>query len=260
MRLELLTRQSAANPKPAPLLFIHGAWHGAWCWDEYFLPYFAERGYASHALSLRGHGQSEGNLRWARIADYVADVRQVAEQLPTPPVLIGHSMGGFITQKYLEKYLAPAAVLLASIPSFGIFPLDLRLLRHIPLRFLQANLTLSGYPLIGTLELAHHSFFSAHLPAEKVRAYFDRLQDESMLAAYGATALELPRPAKVKAPLLILGAENDAIFPVSELEATARAYNTTAEIFPDMAHDMMLEPGWQKVADRILAWLNERGL
>jgi alpha-beta hydrolase superfamily lysophospholipase len=40
----------------------------------------------------------------------------------------------------------------------------------------------------------------------------------------------------------------------------ARAYNTTVEIFPDMAHDMMLEPDWQKVADRILGWLTERGL
>ncbi len=45
-----------------------------------------------------------------------------------------------------------------------------------------------------------------------------------------------------------------------EVEATARAYGTKAEMFPDMAHDMMLESGWQSVADRILGWLSERGL
>jgi hypothetical protein len=44
------------------------------------------------------------------------------------------------------------------------------------------------------------------------------------------------------------------------VQATARAYGAEAHVFPAMAHDMMLEPGWQTVADRILAWLAERGL
>ncbi|MBI5715520.1 MAG: alpha/beta hydrolase, partial [Chloroflexi bacterium] len=47
MQLELITRQPASNPRPTPLLFVHGAWHGAWCWAEYFLPYFAQHGYVS---------------------------------------------------------------------------------------------------------------------------------------------------------------------------------------------------------------------
>lgn len=45
--------------------------------------------------------------------------------------------------------------------------------------------------------------------------------------------------------------------PVAEAQATARAYRTEAEVFPNMAHDMMLEPGWRKVAERIVAWLQE---
>jgi hypothetical protein len=28
-------------------------------------------------------------------------------------------------------------------------------------------------------------------------------------------------------------------------------------MFPDLAHDMMLEPGWQQVADRIRSWLGD---
>jgi hypothetical protein len=43
-----------------------------------------------------------------------------------------------------------------------------------------------------------------------------------------------------------------------EIEATARAYNTRAEIIPAVAHNSMLEQNWQAVADRILAWLHER--
>ena len=46
---------------------------------------------------------------------------------------------------------------------------------------------------------------------------------------------------------------------VEEIEDTARAYNTDAEIFP-MAHDMMLENGWEDVAQRILEWLQAQGI
>jgi hypothetical protein len=43
-----------------------------------------------------------------------------------------------------------------------------------------------------------------------------------------------------------------------EIEATARAYNTQSEIIPGLAHNSMLEPGWQAVAERILVWLKGR--
>lgn len=51
-----------------------------------------------------------------------------------------------------------------------------------------------------------------------------------------------------------------SFFPVEHIKATAHAYRTCAEIFPNRAHDMMLENGWQAVADYILRWLGERGL
>jgi pimeloyl-ACP methyl ester carboxylesterase len=259
MQLELISRQPEANVRPIPLLFVHGAWHSAWCWDEHFLPYFTRHGYACHALSLRGHGASEGRsrLRWARIADYAADVAQVAVQLPTPPVLIGHSMGGLVVQKYLETRSAPAAVLLASVPPGGVLRITLQIARQHTFVFLRANLTMSLFPIIGSPALAREAFFSTEALAQ---TYFARLQDESYLAFLDMLALNLPRPARVKTPLLVLGAADDTIFSVAEVQATARAYSTQAEIFPDMAHDMMLESGWQPVADRILAWLKERGL
>jgi hypothetical protein len=36
----------------------------------------------------------------------------------------------------------------------------------------------------------------------------------------------------------------------------AQIYGTTTEIFPDMVHDIMLEEGWEKIAKRILDWLD----
>lgn len=95
----------SASARPTPILFVHGAWHDAWCWQEHFLPYFAQHGYVAHALSFRGHGNSAGRerLRWSGIADYVTDLAQVVQRLPTPPILIGHSMGGLVVQRYLER-------------------------------------------------------------------------------------------------------------------------------------------------------------
>ena len=110
MHLELISKHPHAQEHPTPLLFVHGAWHGAWCWADHFLPYFAAHGYAAHALSLRGHGGSHGHarLRWTRLSEYVADVAQTIERLPSPPILIGHSMGAAVVQHYLAAQPAPA--------------------------------------------------------------------------------------------------------------------------------------------------------
>ncbi len=256
-RLEHIYREPKGEPHPTPLLFVHGAWHGAWCWDEHFLPYFAARGYEAHALSLRGHGASEGHerIRWWRIADYVEDVATVAAQLSAPPVLIGHSMGGLVVQKYLEKHTAPGAALLASVPLDGVWRVAGSILIHQPLVFARILLSCNLYPVVATPEQAHRTFFSASMPASQVAEYHTRLQGESFLAFLDMLVLALPRPKRVNTPMLVLGAEKDTIFTVPQVRRTARAYGTEAVIFPDMAHDVMLESGWQAVADHIVQWL-----
>ena len=67
----------------------------------------------------------------------------------------------------------------------------------------------------------------------------------------------LPRPHRVRVPVLVIGAGRDAIFTIDEVRRTARAYRTEAEIFPGMGHDMMLDEGWCSVADRVDAWVRE---
>lgn len=255
--LELVSRQPEIKTQKTPLLFVHGAWHGAWCWDEYFLPYFADHGYEAYAVSLRGHGGSPGprRLSWVSTADYVADVAAAVRRLTAPPVIIGHSLGGFVVQKYLQRYYAPAAVLLASAPPKPILRTTFQVIRHAPLAFLRVNLGLDLYPVVGTPELAGAFLFSTDMPKEKVAAYHGRLQSESYRAYLDMLGLSLPHPKQVKTPVLVLGAANDAVFSVAEVEETAAAYHTQARIFPNMAHDMMLEAGWQSVADAILAWL-----
>jgi alpha-beta hydrolase superfamily lysophospholipase len=262
MELEIIKEEAVSDVRPVPILFVHGMWHAAWCWEEHFMPYFAQHGYVSHALSIRGHGGSEGRerLRWISLTDYVSDVTQVVNQMETQPILVGHSMGGMIVQKYLESNEAPAAVLLASTPPQGVVMPTLRVAIRHPLAFLKVNLTMSMYPVVSTPQLAREAFFSADMSEEKVRSYSSRLQDESYRAYLEMMGFILPQTKKVKTPLLVLGAEDDGLISNREVEATARAYGTRAEFFPNMAHDMMLEEGWRMVAGRILDWLNEHDL
>jgi len=164
-------------------------------------------------------------------------------------------LGGLVVQKYLERNAAPAAVLMASIPPGGTMGLTARLIARHPLAFAKANLLLSLRPFVGTAALVRELFFTADTPQETVDACLARLQDESYPAYLDTMLLALPRPRRVAAPVLVLGAGEDGVFTIDEVRRTARAYRSEAEIFPRMGHDMMLDVGWQQVADRIDAWV-----
>jgi len=257
--LEVIEKAPCGEAIGAPLLFVHGAWHGAWCWAEHFLDFFANKGYRSLAVSLRGHGKSPAPkpMQFCSMTDLVEDVDFVARSLPRRPIVIGHSMGGFVVQKYLESHDAPAAVLLASVPTRGISGFLLRRFRMHPWLFVRnLAITKSLRAIGGTPTLAREAFFSRFTPEADVARYTTRL-DEEYLGKHvlGMLMLDLPKPDRVSTPLLILGAENDGCFTLQEVHATAAAYHTEAEIFPKMGHDMMLEPGWETVAERIHGWL-----
>jgi hypothetical protein len=200
-------------------------------------------------------------MRACSIADCVGDVDSVANSLPTGPVVIGHSMGGFVVQKYLESRDAPAGVLIASAPPRGAGGFLLRKMKRHPWHFTRTIITTRSLHAFNTPKLARESFFSAQTPESDVVRYAARLEEEfAGKLALDMALLKLPRPRRVSTPVLVLGAEGDGCFTPKEVNATARAYRTEAEIFPDMGHGMMLEPKWTAVAERIHAWLGTHSL
>jgi len=256
MKLELIYHPPHTDSKQIPWLFIHGAFAGAWCWDEYFLPYFAQQDYSAYAISLRGHGQSSGILCDASLADYVADVAQVTQQFSSPPILVGHSMGGMVVQKYLEAHHpATAAILMASVPPSGLWASSCYLAMTHPIWFWQLNLMQYVSLSLATPNIMEKVLFSNPLPEEKAQKYFALMQGESQRAIWDLLGLDLPkRSFRPSLPMLVLGAEQDVFFPPALVRRTATRYATTSHIFPDMAHAMMLETNWQTVADYLLTW------
>jgi len=258
MTLEVLSRlPEQATGKP-PLLFVHGAWLAAWCWDEYFLPFFAERGYPAYAVSLRGHGASRGALHWAGMADYVADVVEVVASLSAPPVLIGHSMGGGVVQKYLERNEAAGAILFASMPPHGMSSSFMDAMRRHPLRWLQANFSMNTKSLFDTPELCREFFFSSATSDAEIVRLMRRADDESYRALYDMTLPNLIDPGEVRTPLLVLGGEKDVVIPPRDVLETARRYKAEAQILLGQPHAMMLDGLWREAARAVEAWLSAR--
>ncbi|WP_341676655.1 alpha/beta fold hydrolase [Niveibacterium sp. SC-1] len=246
------------SPRATPLLFVHGAHAGAWCWQEHFLSYFAEAGYAAYAVSLSGHGGSPGRtyLDALSIDDYVRDLREAAAALPTPPVVIGHSMGGFVLQKYLEAATLPGAVLLCSVPPLGMMAPAVGLALRRPGLIMDLG-KLAGGGQIGTESLVDAMFYRA-LPEADLRRFFEQMQPESQRAIWDMMGFSLPRVRRDHCPqVLVMGAEEDALIPAVAVRHTAFAWGVTPRLVPGIGHGVMLETNWQAAAAPLRDWLLE---
>ena len=260
------SRFSAARPRGAsrrpPLLFVHGAFAGAWCWDEYFLPWFSARGYAAHAVSLRGHGGSaaRGPL-WiaSSLDDYVADTVAAAAQLDAPPVLIGHSMGAIVVQRAARacnarrhgaaRAGASAWPGLEHLVACDARPAALSRARDDAARRRRRTRVrrVRDYLFSQSLSEADaHALSHAHAARIAARAHGSRPGRSSAWIA-----------SSVGVPALVLGAERDAFFTRGDDRrdsASSTAFRPRSS--PGWRTSMMLEPGWRDVAEHVCAWLD----
>lgn len=261
MSLEILVRGPNGDSARTPLLFVHGAYVGAWCWEEHFLDWFAERGYGAHAVSLRGHGGSAGRrqLNDFGLADYAEDVGRAAAGLPRSPVLIGHSMGAMVIQKFLEKGAAAAAVLACPVPAYGLVPSSFMLAWTRPSLFAGLNAVASGGR--ASPEALGEALFAGSPDPERFLRVYERMQRESRRALMDMAGFGLPSFLRAaRAPTLVLGAEMDSLIGHGETQATARLIGAEYRLLAGLGHAIMLDEGWEAAAEAILGWLEEQGL
>lgn len=246
--------------KPTVIL-VHGAWHSSACWEVYFAPWFREQGYTVLCPNLPGHGTpGPKRIPWYSIADYVDSVEALVLQQAGPVVVVGHSMGGHITQKLMER--APknlvGAGLIASVPPKGVLSVVFSLMKRHPLKLLLSTITFDLYQLLATPELAREVLYTEDCDNATLERYCGFIQNESYRAFMDMLALNLPQPKKVNSalPKWIVGAEHDVLFPPKAVHQTAQAYGTTAKIYPKMAHSSpILEEGWQEVVGDLHKWI-----
>ncbi len=229
-----------------PIVLVHGAWHGPWCWDD-VAGRLREDGHEVVVVTLPGHDRPGDMGRiWNRISQYVAAVGDALDRLDRPAVLVGHSMGGYTVQRHLETRSAAAGVLVASVPWRGTLRPNLRALRRFPRDTLAAALMADYGRMVRTPERVGELFFTPDTSREIVEAATARLQNESAVAI-NTMAIRRIRHRRVATPMFVIGAAGDEVFTLTEQRELAEVYGVEAEILPG-GHDLMLDTSWPRLA------------
>jgi pimeloyl-ACP methyl ester carboxylesterase len=252
-----------------PIVMQHGMWHGAWCWQAW-QELFARWGWESHAHSLPGHGQSPAQrpIRWATLHYYFEFLKAEIERQPRPPVLIGHSMGGALTQWYL-KYggessgssgqALSAAVLVAPWPAHSILPSVLRSAKRDPLGALLCALTWTTTPMVRnparTAEMFTHP--GALYSAQELHAC---LGPESWWVLWQYNPLCWTPVARTSIPLLWLAGAEDALISEPEERRSAAHYGAEYVAMACTGHNLMMEKSYRETAGIVHQWLNKCNL
>jgi pimeloyl-ACP methyl ester carboxylesterase len=250
---ELTARHAAptAARKPIPLLFVHGLWATASLFDRY-LPFAAERGWDAWAVNLRGRGRSRPGVEVGRASmqDFARDAHEMMDRLGEV-VLVGHSMGSLVAQMVGADPRVRALVLMCPIPPRGIVSLSGPVLR-------------SSAPYLGRM-LRGRRFRPTRADQERIimnrldprdaETWFAASVDDSGVAArqiaFGAVAVDR---ARIAAPVLVVSAADDRISPPGLQPKIVRRYRAVHRPFPDHAHLIPIEPGWEVPAAAVLDW------
>jgi len=261
--MELIRRRSRHRKDHPPLLFVHGAYADARIWDVHFLDFFVDAGFDAWAVSLRGHGNSRYDplIGSPGLSDYRDDIEWAVGQIGEPPVLVGHSMGGGVVQRVLEKAEIPVsgAVLMASVPPKGMGEPVLRLAQNHPVLFHKLTLLNASPRWMWehwlSAEDVRALFFSENTPMDQVKRFFSLFQSEPPRALMDLVVFCPPARFEYKGPMLVMGAEADIIIAPDFVQETAETFSAELKILPDMGHAMMLEDNWKTAAQSILDWL-----
>ena len=239
-----------------PLILLHGAWHGAWCWEGNFKEFFEGEGFEVICPDLPSHGtrHGEGPMWRNRISTYVGDMERLIDSFDTPPILIGHSMGGFVAQHLLTRGANLAGVgLMSTVPAHGAFWSTLRTALTSPAKFIQANL---AWSLRNNSKIAKAWFLDDDADPKFQLTFAQRLQDESILAFLDMMALNLPPKSHTKTPVLVIGGGGDKLFSPASQRATARRYAAPCLIVEDAPHNPMSSKIWPVAGQHFLNWIN----
>lgn len=248
-----LRAEPEGEARPHPILFLHGMWEGAWFWEGW-LDVFARRGWRGRAIDLRGHGDSKpvADLGKVRFAEYLEDALGAAREIGNP-VLVGHSMGGLLVQKMAEMLDPPAAVAVTPAAPRGIFALSTWTITKMAGRHLHE--ILFGKVLAPPFEEMQQLLFN-RLPPERQREVFESQHPESGRQTFDVAVVGVKvDAARVTAPLLVVGAEDDRITPTKTVRKIAAKYGAEYREYPGHAHMITVEPGWETVAGETAEWI-----
>lgn len=250
------------------VLMIHGAFCASWCFDK-FSEAFVARGFACETPDLRNHRKGlepapNPDAAVVSLVDYVSDMERLIKRMDEPPIIVGHSMGGLIAQKLAARGLARALILLSAAAPWGVLPstddeiaaaTGLMAAGPFWTRWLRPSFEVaSGNALAKLDDKAKREVFNKFC-AESGQALFETFF--WMFDKGRASAIDT---AAVTCPLLIVFGSDDKVISAKTGWQIANRYGDRATIHEAAGHGhmLLLEPGWERIAERCADWAARR--
>jgi pimeloyl-ACP methyl ester carboxylesterase len=265
-----------STPAPDTVVLVHGLWMTPRSW-EHWVPYLERRGYRVltpgypgfeiEVEALRADPSRIANLTVPQTVDHLAGV---IAALDRPPIIMGHSFGGTLTQLLLARGLGACGVAINSAPTEGILvnpPSQIKSLFPILKNPLNHDKAVGFTP-----EEFHYAFTNTLSDAEsaKVHERYHIPAPARWVWAYGVWANLKPGHQETwvdfknpnRPPLLFIAGGADHIMPPSVNRSNAKHYQTPSVTdyheFPGRSHWTCGEPGWEQVVDYALSWAAAR--
>ncbi len=246
------------------LIFVHGMFQNPKSWENW-IGYFSARGYNCAAPAWPLHEGEPRSLREnppaglgdLHLAEVIASIEaQVAGK--EHPVMIGHSVGGLITQIFASRGLISAGVAINSVAPNAMIDFDWGFIKN---SAVIANPLKGNEPVLMDAKTFHGAFANT-LSEEEAAGEFERTATHDSrnvlrdcMGADGRIDVDAPH-----APLLLVGGEKDEIIPAHLTEKNFDAYTDAGSVteflpFAGRSHYICNEHGWEEVAGAALAFI-----
>lgn len=264
-----------AASTPDTIVLIHGLWMTPRSWDPWEERY-SNRGYRVLAPAWPGLDRDVADIRrdpsslaGLGVTEIVDHYDRIIQDLEQPPIVMGHSFGGLVTQLLADRGLGVAAVPIAPAPPKGIVLLPWSSIRTAwPALKNPANrrrsFTLTArqfrYRFGNTLsEPESNAVYEQHYVPGTGRVLFQAAF--ANLAPHAATTVDVRRPGR--APMLLIAGEKDHVAPASLVRKNFKKYRRSPSVteyreYPGRSHWLCGEPGWEEIVDYALTWAMEK--
>lgn len=249
------------------IIFIPGIYHSAWCWQR-FTKYFEDRGYHTDAVTLFDSHHSSKRVTLKSYFDIVERAIDTTRQINHGPViLVGHSKGGGLVECFIAKHpnKVDGAILMSALPlrRAGRFVLSF-MWRHISsfqtmqemIALLRITAKLAQSKPIPSGITRRCALFSSRISPTEAEHYATMLAQEPFRPSLELAVFAL-RPLRTSVPVYTIGSTGDHVFSPWEQELLAGAYSSHTIVLPDLCHDMMLDPEWQRAAEATLTLVEQ---
>ncbi|HEY5848262.1 MAG TPA: alpha/beta hydrolase [Microlunatus sp.] len=258
--------------QPNTVVLVHGLWMTPRSWEGW-VRYYEDKGftviappYPGFEIEVEALRENPDLIADLTVPETVDHLARVIEAVETPPIIMGHSFGGTLTQLLLARGLGSAGVVIDSAPTEGVRVNPLSQAKSL---FPALKNLANRHRAVGFTPEEFHYAFTNTLSEEDSKAVWDRYAiaaPGNWVWAYGLIANFKPGHQETwvdydadRAPLLFIAGENDHIMPPSVNRSNAKHYQKSPALteyheFAGRDHWTCAAPGWEAVADYALQW------